>query len=102
MDSHVRASGGQVDELNLSNWISNNGSFTGDKQLYDFANFSIFGAGGRMCIGYKFAMDELLVFLLNVLHGYDFEVTKSEKVVFPFAFWKVTAQFMQRQTVFLG
>lgn len=96
MDERIRAHGGNLSVCDLSHWMDKDGAFIGEKQLYDFASFSIFGAGGRMCIGYKFAMDELLVFLINLIHGYDVSVTHSDKVVFPFAFWKVTAKFTRR------
>lgn len=97
MDHHVAADGGDPSSVNLTNWLDKDGVFTGDKQLYNFASFSIFGGGGRMCIGYRLAMDELLVFLLNLVHGYDVTVTNSEKMVFPFALWKVTAKISKRE-----
>ena len=39
--------------------------------------------------GYKFARDEMLVFLLHFLHGYDVQLASSKLQNFPFRLWRV-------------
>jgi cytochrome P450 len=87
-----------IDKLEIGRWFDGNGKFVGQTKLYDFASFSPFGTGGRMCIGYKFAMDEQIVFLMTLLKGYDFSVESAKKVVFPFAYMQVTSSFSKRLT----
>lgn len=96
MDHHTKADNADLSSINLAHWLDKDGVFIGNKELYNLASFSIFGAGGRMCVGYKFAMDELLVFVLNLVHGYDFTISNAEKQTFPFVFWKVTTKFTKR------
>lgn len=57
--------------------------------------FNAFGGGSRMCIGYKFGRDEMLVFLLNFLHGYDLRIDRSDLKKFPFHFWRLTGSFQR-------
>lgn len=69
MDHHFLEQGQKIEELDLNRWFDSEGKYVGRMKLYEFASFSIFGAGGRMCIGYRFAMDELLVFMMTLLRG---------------------------------
>lgn len=55
--------------------------------------FNSFGGGNRMCIGYKFARDEMLIFLLQFLRGYDLVLSGSERSTFPFHFWRIKGHF---------
>jgi len=57
--------------------------------------FNAFGGGSRMCIGYKFGRDEMLVFLLNFLHGCDLRIDRSDLKKFPFHFWRLTGSFQR-------
>jgi cytochrome P450 len=98
MDHHFAEQGQHIDNLELGRWFDTDGKFVGQAKLYDLASFSIFGAGGRMCIGYKFAMDELIVFLMNLLRSFDFTVSEAKKVCFPFAYWQITAAFRNRSS----
>mmetsp|Transcript_45132 Transcript_45132/g.120797 ORF Transcript_45132/g.120797 Transcript_45132/m.120797 type:complete len:221 (-) Transcript_45132:163-825(-) len=81
-------------ECRVDRYLDGQGSFA-DK-THDFEQCSGFGCGGRMCIGYKFALDEMAVFLLNLLHGYDFAVASRTQCHFPFNFYRVTASFNAR------
>jgi len=56
---------------------------------FDPLYFATFGGGSRMCIGYKFARDEMLIFLLHFLHGYDVQLASSKLQRFPFNLWRV-------------
>jgi len=81
----------------LDNYLDSDGSFV--DRTHDFARFAAFGCGGRMCIGYKFAMDEMSVFLLNLLHSFDFNVESRQRVAFPFNFWRVKASFSKHSVL---
>jgi len=85
------------DHVNLENHLDADGSFV--DRTHDFARFAAFGCGGRMCIGYKFAMDEMSVFLLSLLHSFDFCVESRKRVPFPFNFWRVKVSFSKRNTL---
>jgi len=86
---------GATEQIRLKNWLDDKDNFI-EHSLVDFARLSVFGTGGRMCLGYKFAMDEMLVFLLNLLHTYDFTVVKRSEVKFPFHFYRVWTTFKHR------
>jgi len=55
-----------------------------------------FGLGNRMCVGYKFAKLELVVWLMCVLRNYQVNVTASKEVFCPFHYMNVQASFSSR------
>merc|ERR1712032_1588758 len=55
-----------------------------------------FGLGARMCIGYKFAKLELVVWLMHLLSKYEIRVEKSKQVVLPMVSMTVQAAFTRR------
>jgi len=56
-----------------------------------------FGVGARMCIGYKFAKLELMIWLMELLSQYQIEVKSSTRSVFPMAGMRVVASFSKRR-----
>ena len=62
----------------------------------DATAFEVFGGGARMCIGYKFAKDELLVFLMCFLKGYDLEIKSSKPKSLPFRSYSIEGRFLKR------
>jgi len=64
-------------------------------RLFDPTYFNSFGGGSRMCIGYKFARDEMLVFFLHFLRGYDLKLDQSDRQKFPFNFWRLKGAFQR-------
>lgn len=64
-------------------------------RTFEATYFASFGGGSRMCIGYKFARDEMLVFLLHFLHGYDVKLQRSKIQRFPFHFWRLEGSFQR-------
>lgn len=81
-------------EFRIDRYLDHAGSFI--DRTYETAAFAAFGGGGRMCIGYKFALDELLVFLMTILRCFEFDVQTLEQVHFPIRSWQVKASFAQR------
>jgi len=81
-------------EFKLSHHMDNEGNFV--DRTYEKASFSSFGGGSRMCIGYKFAQDELMVFLITLLQGFDFSVETTSQDLFPIRSWRVKACFASR------
>ena len=68
-----------------------NGKFL--DRTFDPTYFASFGGGSRMCIGYKFARDELMVFLLHFLYGFDVKLSHSNFHRFPLRFWRLQGAF---------
>eukprot|EP00746_Dinoflagellata_sp_MGD_P007864 gnl/MRDRNA2_/MRDRNA2_115652_c0_seq1.p1 gnl/MRDRNA2_/MRDRNA2_115652_c0~~gnl/MRDRNA2_/MRDRNA2_115652_c0_seq1.p1 ORF type:complete len:482 (-),score=77.49 gnl/MRDRNA2_/MRDRNA2_115652_c0_seq1:26-1471(-) len=81
------------EEFRISRYLDQKGGFI-DKTT-DTANYGIFGGGSRMCIGYKFAKDETLIFLLHLLKFYDWTITSAKNIKLPFNYWRVEGTFMQ-------
>lgn len=80
--------------IELDRYLDGQGAFA-DK-THEFASCATFGCGARMCIGYKFALDEQTVFLLNLLRRFDFKVFARDRVHFPFNHYRVRASFSKK------
>lgn len=83
------------EEVDLRHWLDDTNNFS-DSQWTDIKRMSAFGNGSRMCIGYKFAVDEILVFLSIVLHDYNFVMSKRKHVKFFFNHLDVWGDFSIR------
>jgi cytochrome P450 len=81
-------------DFKLERHLDKSGSFL--DRMYETASFPSFGGGSRMCIGYKFAMDELLIFMMVLLRGFAFEAETMDQVLFPIRSWQVRAKFNPR------
>jgi len=55
-----------------------------------------FGLGNRLCIGYKFAKLELIVWLMCTLRNYQTYVTGSKEILFPFRYMNVNVAFSHK------
>lgn len=55
-----------------------------------------FGVGNRMCIGYKFAKLELIIWLMCTLRNYDVCVKESKELLFPFRYMNVQVAFSHK------
>jgi len=55
-----------------------------------------FGVGNRMCIGYKFAKLELMIWLMCALRNYQVTVKESKELFFPFHYMNVKVAFSHR------
>jgi cytochrome P450 family 90 subfamily A polypeptide 1 len=81
-------------EFDLRRHLDESGQFEDKIMDYQSAVYATFGGGARMCLGYKLARDEMLVFLLQVLTGYDYEVAENpQKVNFVWNYFRVFAAF---------
>jgi len=89
-----RGAGDDEGSLKLSRNLDDAGRFV--DRTFEASSFATFGGGSRMCIGYKFAMDELLVFVMTLLRRYTFTAESSFQAQFPFPSWKVLASFAPR------
>jgi len=83
------------ESINLKNWLDDKGKYV-DK-VYDFGSFLAFGTGSRMCIGYKFAEEVALVFLMCCIRNFELFVDEHTLQPFPIRCWKVSAQFQARK-----
>lgn len=83
-----------ADELKLSRWLDAQGHFV-DK-IHDFTSVASFGGGARMCLGYKFALDEMHIFLLTLLRNVEFAVSKRRHRTFPWNYYAVECAFWPR------
>jgi len=81
------------DEFLPSRHLDKGGQFV--DTTFEPTLFESFGGGSRMCIGYKFARDELLVFLMVFLKGYDLSLTSSKLKPFPFRFYRLEGSFFE-------
>merc|ERR1711953_520213 len=61
-----------------------------------------FGLGNRMCIGYKFAKLELIVWLMCTLQRYSANVTASKEILFPFRYMNVQVSFSSKTKAYEG
>eukprot|EP00930_Biecheleria_cincta_P045618 TRINITY_DN31440_c0_g2_i1.p1 TRINITY_DN31440_c0_g2~~TRINITY_DN31440_c0_g2_i1.p1 ORF type:complete len:487 (-),score=87.50 TRINITY_DN31440_c0_g2_i1:221-1627(-) len=80
--------------FSLDRCLDKSGSFI--DQVFQPWNFGIFGGGARMCIGYKFSRDEMLIFMVQLLHKYNVIVESAAQSTFPFNFWRVTGRVTAR------
>jgi cytochrome P450 len=55
-----------------------------------------FGLGNRMCLGYRFAKLELIVWLMCTLRNYEVSMVASKEIVFPFHYMNVRASFSSK------
>nr|AMR99693.1 ABA-8-hydroxylase [Scrippsiella trochoidea] len=55
-----------------------------------------FGMGHRMCIGYKFAKLELIIWLMCTLRNYQVSIEESKEFLFPFHYMSVKAAFSRK------
>jgi len=79
------------EEFNLARHLDDMGNFIDSTS--DIDSFATFGGGARMCIGYKFAMDEMLIFMLQLLRSMDFRIYNPKQLKFVFNYWSVEAGF---------
>lgn len=87
----IHSSVNEPEVFRLGRHIDASGSFI--DSTYDAASFAAFGGGSRMCIGHKFAKDEMLVFMMELLRNFQVEVGSAKMHKFPFNFWQVDAAF---------
>jgi len=81
----------EPEEFHINRYLDEKGAFI-DKST-DPLHFGQFGGGSRICIGYKFARDEMLIFLLQLLKFYDWNITSAKEVKFSFNYWRVHGAF---------
>ncbi|CAE8711829.1 unnamed protein product [Polarella glacialis] len=81
----------QPNEFRMGRYLDSSGHFV--DQTFEPWNFGAFGGGSRMCVGYKFARDEMLVFMIQLLRHFSFTVASAQAVKFPFNYWRVSGTF---------
>ncbi|CAE8649395.1 unnamed protein product [Polarella glacialis] len=81
----------QPSEFQMGRYLDPSGHFV--DQTFEPWNFGVFGGGTRMCVGYKFARDEMLVFMIHLLRHFSFTVASAQAVKFPFNYWRVSGTF---------
>lgn len=87
---------GTDDDIALQSWLDHDGEFV-ESRINDFTRCSAFGYGARLCVGYKFAIDEAMVFLITLLRNYNFVVIKRTHCkLFPFNYYRVCISLSAR------
>ncbi|CAE8591014.1 unnamed protein product [Polarella glacialis] len=81
----------QPSEFRMGRYLDPSGHFV--DQTFEPWIYGVFGGGTRMCMGYKFARDEMLVFMIQLLRHFSFTVTSAQAIKFPFNYWRVSGTF---------
>ncbi|CAE8595153.1 unnamed protein product, partial [Polarella glacialis] len=66
----------QPSEFRMGRYLDPSGHFV--DQTFESWNYGVFGGGPRMCMGYKFARDEMLVFMIQLLRHFSFTIASAE------------------------
>lgn len=80
--------------VKLARFLNEDGTFK--ETTFDFQLSPAFGTGSRMCLGYKFALDQILIFLVTLVRLYDFNVISSVRQCMPIQYHRVTSSFSVR------
>jgi len=80
--------------VKLARFLNEDGTFK--ETTFDFQLSPAFGTGSRMCLGYKFALDQILIFLVTVVRLYDFNVISSVRQSWLIQYYRVTSSFSVR------
>ncbi|CAE8585625.1 unnamed protein product [Polarella glacialis] len=81
----------QPSEFRMGRYLDPSGHFV--DQTFEPWIYGVFGGGTRMCMGYKFARDEMLVFMVQLLRHFSFTVTSAQAIKFPLYYWRVSGTF---------